>query len=91
MSEEELGAEQEIGVVTHYFSRIGVGAIRLIGGTLRLGDSIHILGHTTDLEQVVESMEIEHQLVTEAQTGQEVGIRVLDHVRDHDKVFKVIE
>jgi translation elongation factor EF-Tu-like GTPase len=82
-------AEQEIGVVAHYFDKIAVGAIRLTKGALKTGDIIHIRGHATDLRQVVASIQIEHQAVTEAKAGDEIGIKVSDRVHEHDKVFKV--
>jgi putative protease len=81
-------AEQEIGVVTHYFDKISVAAIRLTSGTLRSGDAIRIQGHSTDLEQVVSSIQIEHLSVTEAKQGDEIGIKVSEPVHEHDKVFK---
>ena len=80
--------EEKIGKVTHYFSKLGVAAIEVEHGTLHKGDHIHILGHTTDLEMTVESMETEHQQIVEAQEGQSVGIRVSEHVREHDDVYK---
>ena len=82
-------AEQEIGAVTHYFAKISVAAIRLKSGTLRSGDTIRIEGHSTDLEQVVSSIQIEHLSVTEARPGDEIGIKVIEPVHEHDKVFKV--
>ena len=82
-------AEHEIGVVTHYFGRIGVAAVLLSDGVLKVGDTICIVGYTTDLELMVDSMEIEHQPVSEARAGQEIGILVPEHVRQHDKVYKL--
>ena len=82
-------AEQEIGVVTHYFDKISVAAIRLTNGALRSGDVIRILGHSTDLEQAVSSIQIEHSSVTAAKPGDEIGIKVDEPVHEHDKVFKV--
>jgi U32 family peptidase len=82
-------AEQEIGVITHYFDKISVAAIRLRSGTLRSGDVIRIEGHSTDLEQMVSSIQIEHLSVTEARQGDEIGIKVTKPVHEHDKVFKV--
>jgi translation elongation factor EF-1alpha len=82
-------AEHEIGVVAHYFDKIEVGAIRLTGGGLKTGDTIHIQGHTTDFQQVVASIQIEHETVTEAKLGDEIGIKVTDRVHEHDKVFKI--
>lgn len=82
-------AEQEIGVVTHYFGHIGVAGIRMTGDTLKAGDTIHVVGHTSDFTQSVGSIQIEHATVDEAKPGDEIGMKVVDHVREHDKVFKV--
>jgi translation initiation factor IF-2 len=82
-------AEQEIGAVTHYFDKMSVAAIRLTSGTLRRGDPIRIQGHSTDFEQVVSSIQIEHLSVTEAKQGDEIGIKVSKPVHEHDKVFKL--
>lgn len=80
--------EEKIGRVTHYFDKLGVAAIELENGCLRTGDRLHIVGHTTDTEVVVESIELEHQHLEEACQGQSVGIKVNDHVREHDDVYK---
>jgi translation initiation factor IF-2 len=82
-------AEREIGAVSHYFDRIEVAAIKLTGGGLKSGDKICIRGHSTDFEQVVTSMQIEHAAVTEAKAGDEIGIKVDERVHEHDKVFKI--
>ena len=81
-------AEEKVGVVNDYFARIGVVGINLTG-TLRVGDTIHIRGHTTDFEQVVESIQIEHENVDEARAGASVGIKVTDRCRGGDTVYKV--
>jgi translation initiation factor IF-2 len=83
-------AEEEIGRVTHYFSHIQVAAIEITNGSMRVGDTIHVKGHTTDFTQTVDSMQIEKQAVQEATVGQSVGIKVPDHAREHDMVYKVI-
>ncbi|RJQ54228.1 MAG: translation elongation factor-like protein [Actinobacteria bacterium] len=83
-------AEEEIGRVSHYYGKIGVAAIELDGGGLKVGDTIRILGHTTDLTTSVESLQIEHESVQEALQGQAVGVRVPGHVREHDRVLKVL-
>ncbi len=80
--------EEEIGKVKDYFAKIGVAGIDLTG-TLRVGDTIHIVGHTTDLEEVVGSMQIEHEQVEEAKAGDAIGIKVSDRCRDGDTVYKV--
>lgn len=81
--------EEKIGRVVHYYTNLGVVAIDLTDGNLKVGDRILIKGHTTNFEQQVESIQIEHANVNEAQKGQSIGIRVKEHVRDHDIVYKV--
>ncbi len=83
--------EEEVGRVSGYFGKIGVAAIEITQGTLSVGDTIHIKGHTTDFTQTVDSMQIEHQAVQTAKAGDSIGIKVKEKVRDHDKVYKVIE
>ncbi|MFQ6059062.1 MAG: translation elongation factor-like protein [Anaerolineae bacterium] len=80
--------EKAIGKVSHYFTRISVAAIELTD-QLAVGDTIHILGRSTDFEQTVDSMEIEHQAVESAGAGQSVGVKVVDRVRAGDVVYKV--
>lgn len=80
--------EKRIGVVRDYFARVEVAGIDL-EGTLRSGDTIHIKGHTTDLEQTVESMQIEHEQVGEAKAGAAIGIKVRERCRGGDVVYKV--
>ena len=82
--------EEEIGKVASYFSKIGVAAIDITKGALKVGDKIHIKGHTTDIEQDVDSIQIEHQSVPEAKPGDSIGIKVKDRVRDHDIVYKLL-
>lgn len=82
--------EIEIGTVTHYFDKINVAAIKIDNGELAVGDTIHIVGHTTDVTLTVESMQIEHNKVEKAVTGQVVGTKVPEKVRQHDRVFKVV-
>ncbi len=84
-------AEQEIGVVTHYFGHIGVAGVRMTGGSLKVGDRIHVLGHTSDFEQGIDSIQLEHESIDEATPGMEIGIKVADHAREHDKVLKIVE
>ncbi|MGB6836136.1 MAG: translation elongation factor-like protein [Dehalococcoidia bacterium] len=81
-------AEELVGKVKDYFARIGVIGIDLVA-PLKVGDTIHIKGHTTDLEQVVGSMQIEHEDVQEAKAGDSVGIKVPDRCRGGDDVYKV--
>lgn len=82
--------EQRLGVVSHYFSKIGVAAIKM-ESDMAVGDTIHIKGHTTDFIQKVESIQLEHENINQAKKGDDVGIKVKDHAREHDVVYKVIE
>lgn len=77
-----------IGQVSDFFARPVVAGIELTG-TLKLGDKIHVKGHTTDLELVVESMQINNVDVKEAKKGDAIGIKVSDRVRRGDAVYKV--
>ncbi len=83
-----MAEEKEIGRVSGYFSQAGVAAIRL-SGSLKVGDKIHIKGHTTDVEQKVSSMQIERKPVKEAKKGDHIGIKVSDKVRPNDAIFLV--
>ncbi len=81
--------EEVIGQVTDYFGKVGVAAVQVTAGSLSVGDTIHVKGHTTDLNQSVDSMQLEHQAVQRAEAGQTVGIQVNDRVRKGDAVLKV--
>ena len=86
---QPVPAEQRIGVVTHYYSHLSVATLRLEpGATLRIGDVIHILGHTTDFSQRVESLEVDRKSVFEVGSNDDFGLKVVDHAREHDVVFK---
>lgn len=84
LSEENV---VEIGRITHFFTKISVAVIELIA-PLAVGDTIMIKGPTTDFEQVVESMQIEHNNVQRAEAGQSIGLRVAQRVRENDMVYK---
>lgn len=83
-------AEQLVGKVTHYFNHAHVAGIEMTEGELTVGDTIHIVGHTSDFSQKVDSMQIEHETVQAAHIGDCIGIRVVDHAREHDKVYRVV-
>jgi putative protease len=83
-----MAEEVEVGRVSDYFARIGVAGIDLTG-TLRVGDRIHIRGHTTDLEQVVESIQIERENVQEAGPDAKIGVKVPDRCRHGDHVYVI--
>ena len=86
MSEEEL---VEIGRITHFFSKINVAVIEL-KAPLKVGDTLVVKGPTTDFQQVVDSMQIEHKNVETALAGQSIGLKVVQRVRETDAVFKKI-
>jgi len=80
---------ERIGVVTHYFSHLAVAVVKLEAARLRVGDTIHIRGHTTDFKQRVDSLQVNHAPVQEAGPGDDFGLKVRDHAREHDVVYKV--
>ena len=81
-------AEVEIGKVSDFFSKPVVAGIELTG-VLQAGDKVHIKGHTTDLEVMVASMQINNVEVSAAKAGDAIGLKVPDRVRRGDAVFKV--
>jgi len=89
MAEEKK--EELVGKITHYFGKIEVGIIEITKGNLAVGDVIHIKGSSTDLEQPVESIQIEHEQVDKAKKGDAIGLKVKDKVREGDEVYKVVE
>ncbi len=76
------------GIVINYYRTIGVASIKL-NDYLEIGGLIHIKGHTTDFEQVVESLQIKHQNVIRASISEVVGLKVNDFVRKHDRIYRV--
>jgi putative protease len=83
--------EKKVGEVIKFFGKINVAAIRLSEGSLKVGDKIHIVGHTSDITQTIDSMQIENKNVPEAGPGADIGIKVKDRVREHDVIYKVVE
>jgi selenocysteine-specific translation elongation factor len=82
--------EEEVGKVSDFFARPVVAGIELTG-KLKAGDTIHIKGHTTDIEMVVDSMQINNVNVAEARAGDSVGIKVTDRVRRGDAIYRVTD
>ena len=80
---------ERIGVVTHYFSHLSVAVVKLEAASLRVGDTIHIRGHTTDFKQRVDSLQVNHVSVPEAGPHDDFGLKVREHARENDVVFKV--
>ncbi|MGI0149557.1 MAG: hypothetical protein ACREDF_08520 [Thermoplasmata archaeon] len=81
---------KKVGEVFHFFGKIGVAAIRLTDGSIAIGDTVVIQGPTTNLEQTVDALQIEHAIVSNANQGQEVGMKVRERVREKDFVYKVV-
>ena len=81
--------EREVGKIIHYFAHVNAGIIEL-SDTLKVGDKIHIKGHTADFTQSIDSMQIEHATVSEAKAKDQVGVKLSQKVHQHDKVYKVI-
>jgi putative protease len=83
-------SDNPVGKVTHYFDRIGVAVLELTE-TVRVGDTLHFLGHSTDFKQKVDSLQIEHKNVAEGKPGQDVALKVSQKVHPNDKVLKATE
>jgi translation elongation factor EF-1alpha len=84
----EEAEKKLVGKVAHYFTKIGVGVIEL-SDELEVGDRISIEGMTTNLQQTVDSMQIEHENVERAGPGQSIGLKVEQRVREGDLVYKL--
>ena len=82
-------SEQLIGVVDHWYGDLNVAGITITDGHLGVGDRIHIVGHTTDMTTTIASMQIEHETVDAADTGDQVGVEVTERVRVGDYVYLV--
>jgi len=83
-----MANEKEIGVIDHFFDHIMVAGVTLSGG-LKVGDEIHIAGHTTDVNTTIDSMQIDKEPVETAKKGDSVGLKVPEKVRKGDKVYLV--
>lgn len=82
-------AEEEIGKITRYFAKIGVAGIMIEKGELKVGDTVHVVGHTSDVTQSIDSMQIMGKDVEAAKPGDEIGLKMGDRVRPNDVVYKV--
>ena len=83
-------AEELVGTVTHYFGKAQVAGIEITEGELRVGDTIRIVGHTSDFIQRIESIQIDRTPVDSAGVGDQIGVRVAEHAREHDTVYRVL-
>ena len=82
-------AEQLVGTVTHYFGQPHVAIVEITEGELRVGDTIRVVGHTSEFTQTIESMQLEHVPVESAGVGDSVGIEVIERTREHARVYLV--
>lgn len=86
---EEAPVEKKlVGKISHYFTKIGVGVVEL-SDELKVGDRISIEGATTNIQQTVDSMQIEHQNVQSAGSGQSIGLKIVERTREGDFVYKL--
>jgi len=81
--------EELVGKVSEFFARPVVAGVDVMG-TLKVGDRVHIKGHTTDLETTITSMQIDHKVIDQANPGDSIGLKVVERVRRGDKVYKII-
>jgi putative protease len=79
---------KRVGKVTHYFDHLSVAVLALTDG-IRVGDTLHFLGHSTDFKQEMTSIQIEHKAVDTAKPGEDVAVKVIQRVHPNDAVFKV--
>jgi len=84
LSEENI---IEIGHIAHFFSKINVAVVELTA-PLAVGDRILVKGPTTDFEQAVESMQIEHANIQKAEAGQSIGLKMAERAKERDIVYK---
>ena len=88
MAEKEKAPGKKVGKIDHYYTKLGVGVVKL-SDTLKVGDKIRIKGATSDFTQAVDSMQIEQDKIQEAKKGQSIGLKVKEHAREHDIVYKL--
>jgi len=82
-------SEKQVARVTHYFSRLSIAVLALID-TLSVGDRVHICGHSSDFEQTVDSMQIEHKPVLKVGPGDDVALKVVERVHEGDIVYRMM-
>ncbi len=78
-------------MITHYYEHAGACVVKLDSGVLRVGDTIHVRGHTTDFYQRIDRIERDHASIDSARSGDEVGVQVSQRVRAHDVVYRLSE
>lgn len=80
---------EKIGETTHYFPHVNAAAVKIMKGSLRVGDEIYIKGHTTDFKEQVLSIQLDHKPIEEGKKGMEIGLMVKERVRRGDTVYRI--
>ncbi len=80
-------SSKQIGEVTHFYGGISVAIVKF-KEPMRVGDEVRFFGATTDFSEKIKSMQYNHQDISEAKKGQEVGIKVDGKVREGDEVYR---
>jgi len=81
---------EEVGLVTHYFSKVDAAVVKLTKSGLSIGDKIVIKGHTSDFKEKVNSIQLDHEPIQNAEKNMEIGLKVKAKVREHDVVYKIV-
>ena len=81
---------EEAGIITHYFPKVDAAVVKLTKSALSVGDNIVIKGHTSDFKEKVQSIQLDHVTIQNAEKGMEIGLKVKSKVREHDVVYKII-
>lgn len=81
-------SETKVGTVTHWYGEISVAGVD-VEGDIKIGDTIRIVGATSDFTQTLDSMQIDHEDVEAAKAGDSIGIKAVDHARINDEVFRI--
>lgn len=86
-----MSEETKVGTVQKFFAKPSVAAVNIEDGEVKVGDTLHFKGVTTDFEQKIDSMQVDHKDVDTAKKGDSIGIKVKDRVRENDEVFKITD
>ena len=86
-----MAEEEQVGVVAKFFAQPSVAAVKVTQGTIKSGDTLRFVGHTTNFVDQVTSMEVNNQSVDEAKAGDFIGLKVKERVRENDRVYKVLD
>ena len=81
---------EEVGVITHYFPKVDAAVVKLTKAGLSIGDKIVIKGHTSDFKEKVDSIQLDHEPIQNAEKDMEIGLKVKAKVREHDVVYKIV-